>query len=169
MARVFKARDVETIIPLYKTFVRPILEYNYVIWSPYMKKHDQKIERIQVKMCNLLENMSSLSYKAKLKKARLLTLRARRIKQQLLTTFKIMNNDINLCFEDFFQENHFKKTRGNVFKLSLPKSRTKAYQNFFASAVIRHWNKLKSSEFKVRTLNGFKININKYFVRAKIW
>ena len=87
--------------------MRPILEYNSVIWSPYMKKHDQKIERIQIKMCNLLENMSSLSYKAKLKKARLLTLRARRIKQQLLITFKIMNNDMNLCFEDFFQKKTF--------------------------------------------------------------
>ena len=44
MARVFKARNVETIIPLYKTFVRPILEYNSVIWSAYMKSMARKLK-----------------------------------------------------------------------------------------------------------------------------
>ena len=120
-------------------------------------------------MCKLLDNMRSLSYKEKLKKTNLLSLRARRIKHQLLTIFKIMNNDINLSFDDFFQQNNFNKARGNIFKLSLPKSRTKVYQNFFTCAIIKHWNNLKSSEIKVRSSNSFKSSINKYFIRAKIW
>ena len=134
-----------------------------------MKKHEHKIERIQIKMCKLLDNMRSLSYKEKLKKINLLSLRARRIKHQLLTIFKIMNNDINLSFDDFFQQNNFNKTRGNIFKLTLPKIRTKTYQNFFTCAIIKHWNNLKSSEIKVRSSNSFKYSINKYFIRAKIW
>ena len=35
IARVFKSKNIETMIPLYKTFVRPFLEYNSLIWSPY--------------------------------------------------------------------------------------------------------------------------------------
>ena len=35
MAHVFKNRNTQTLLPLYKTFVRPILQYNSVIWSPY--------------------------------------------------------------------------------------------------------------------------------------
>ena len=169
IGRVFKTRNMDTIIPLYKTFVRPILEYNSVIWSPYMEKYDHQIERIQMRMFKLMNNVRSLSYKEKLKKANLLTLRARRIKHQLMIAFKIKNNDMDLCFDDFFEENHFKKTRGNVLKLSLQKSRTKKYQNFFTCAIVKHWNKLKSSEIKVRTSNAFKASIRKYFVRAKIW
>lgn len=34
IAKVFTSRNPVTIIPLYKTFVRPHLEYNSIIWSP---------------------------------------------------------------------------------------------------------------------------------------
>ena len=54
IVRLFKDRSPDTIIPLYKTFVRPLLKYNYIIWSSHLKKHDQKIEKIQIKMCKYL-------------------------------------------------------------------------------------------------------------------
>ena len=168
ITRVFKDRNFDTIVPLYKTFVRPLLEYNSIIWSPYLKQHDQKIESVQMKMCKLLVRLSSLSYKEKLKKVKLLTLRARRIKHQLMTVYKIMNHDIDLCFDDYFQKSHFKKTRGNVFKLSIPKSRTNIYKNFFSCSIIKHWNSFKSSEILVRSPKLFNTNINKYFTRSKI-
>ena len=38
IARVFKTRNMDTIIPLYKAFVRPLLKYSCVIRSLYMKK-----------------------------------------------------------------------------------------------------------------------------------
>ena len=60
IARIFKARNVETIVPLYKTFACPMLEYNSLIWSPYMRKHKHKIKRIEIKMYKLLHNMRSV-------------------------------------------------------------------------------------------------------------
>ena len=86
-----------------------------------------------------------------------------------MTAFKIMNNDIDLCFHDFFEINHFKKTRGNVFKLSIPRSKTNLYKNFFTCAIVKHWNMFKSSEINVRSSKIFENNIEKYFTRAKIW
>ena len=38
ITKVFSSKDPQVIISLYKTFVRPHLEYNSIIWSPYTKK-----------------------------------------------------------------------------------------------------------------------------------
>ena len=137
-----------TVISLYKTLVRPLLEYNSIIWSSYSREYNDKIENIQMKMLRYVETrpIRSLSYQEKLKRNKLLTLSARRIKHQLLFLFKLKNNRVNLPFDDFFQINPSKKTRGNVHKLYIPKTKTKLYQNFFSSSVIKHWNKLKSKE-----------------------
>ena len=67
----------------------------------------------------------------------------------------------------FFEENHFKETRGSVLKLSLQKSGTKKYQNVFTCAIVKHWNKLKSSEIKVRTSNALKASTKKIFPEVK--
>ena len=85
IAKVFSSRSPQTIIPLYKTFVRPHLEYNSIIWSPHTKKCEKIIEKVQKRMCNIIYGARSSNYQGKLKKANLLTLRARRIKDQLVS------------------------------------------------------------------------------------
>ena len=51
IAHVFKHRNLKTVVPLYKSLVRPLLEYSSVVWSPYTctKKYIQKLESIQEK------------------------------------------------------------------------------------------------------------------------
>ena len=61
ISRIFKNRNSETIIPLYKSVVRPHLEYNSLIWSPWTKTYSCKLERLQRKMCNLIKGNHSLS------------------------------------------------------------------------------------------------------------
>ena len=168
IARVFKQRDLKTIVPLYKSFVRPFLEFNSVIWSPYLKVQVQKLERIQEKMCNLMISNRRLSYEEKLKKCKLHSLLARRIKQQLTIMFKMKFNLIDLCFEDFFLENNYRKTRGNIFKLKIPKSKTKHRLNYFTCSIVKHWNQLKSSDINVCTVASFKKNVDKYLRNKKI-
>lgn len=169
ITRVFKQKNPQTIIPLYKSFVRPFLEYNSIIWSPYSKTYIQKVERLQEKMCNLLGNLRSLPYKEKLIKLKLQSLRARRIKHQLAFMFKMKHELIDLRFDSFFLENKYKKTRGNVFKLVIPKSKTVHRKHFFTNSIIKHWNLLKSTDINVRTIRQFKINVDNYFKRSDIW
>ena len=169
IARVFKQRNSKTIIPLYTSYVRPLLENNSIIWSPYTKLYVQKIERIQEKMCNLIGDLRSLTYQEKLRKLKLQSLRARRIKHQLIFMYKMKYKFIDLCFDDFFQENNFKKTRGNAFKLKFPISKTKFRKNFFACSIIKHWNVLKTSDINVRNTHLFKKKVDNYLNIAKIW
>ena len=169
ISHVFKYKDSKVWIPLYKAFVRPYLEYNSVIWSPNTKKYDDKIEKIQMKMLRLMSCFKKLSYQEKLKETKLLSLHARRIQHQLLIMYKMKNKLIDLRFEDFFRKHTYSKTRGNIFKLMFPKSRSKAHQNFFTNACVKHWNRLMTSELNVRTCGLFKKKILDYFNRENIW
>jgi hypothetical protein len=169
IARIFKNKTVQTIVPLYRTFVRPFLEYNSIVWSPYTKKNELKIEKIQKKALKLIYELRHLTYQEQLKRTKLMSLRARRIRHQLIVVFKMKNRTIDLSFEDFFQKCINNKTRGNIFKLRLPKTKTKMRQSFFANSVIKYWNLLKSSEINARTNTSFTKNIKTFFMREKIW
>jgi hypothetical protein len=48
--RSFDHMDKDMFLVLYKSIVRPLLEYCTPVWSPYLKKDVRKIESIQEKV-----------------------------------------------------------------------------------------------------------------------
>ena len=48
ICKSFECRDSDVMVKLYKTLVRPILEYNNVIWGPSYTLDNQKLEREQL-------------------------------------------------------------------------------------------------------------------------
>ena len=75
---------------------------------------------------------------------------------------------MDLDFEDFFLKNKYNTTRGNAFKLVIPKSKTSIRHHFFTCSVIKHWNLLKSTDINVRTIRLFKNNVARSIAREKI-
>ena len=49
ICKSFECKDSDIIVKLYTTLVRPIVEYNNVLWGPSYILDNQKIERIQRK------------------------------------------------------------------------------------------------------------------------
>ena len=47
ISRNFEFKSKEIVLPLYKSLVRPHLEYCAQFWNPYCRKDIDKIERIQ--------------------------------------------------------------------------------------------------------------------------
>ena len=136
---------------------------------PVYHSERQKIERIQKKMCKLIYDLRSLTYQEKLKKLKLLTLRTRRIQHQLTLVFKMKNKIIDLPFDDFFRKSSYNRTRGNVLKLMIPKSKTKCRKNFFTCSIVKFWNLLKSSDINCKTIHSFKVKTKKFFLKEEIW
>jgi len=65
--RNFIDRSKETIISLYKSLVRPNLEYCCQIWSPYYKKDIKLIEGVQRRATKLVTGMKELNYNESLR------------------------------------------------------------------------------------------------------
>ena len=45
--RFYKNADTQTLLQLYKTFIRPELEYCSIVWDPYLAKDIEVLEKVQ--------------------------------------------------------------------------------------------------------------------------
>ena len=104
MKRTFTHMDSDIFLRLYKTMVRPHLEYANVIWSPHLIRLSQDLERVQRRATRLVPDCSDLSYDQRLRFLKLYSLKYRRYRGDLIQMFKILNriDDVDpeffLCF-----------------------------------------------------------------------
>ena len=68
--RSFEYLDKDMFLPLYKSLIRPTLEYGSCVWSPYLKKDIKRIEDIQRRATRLVPSVSHLPYEQRLKEFR---------------------------------------------------------------------------------------------------
>ena len=66
-------------------YVRPLLEYNSVVWSPYYKHDIEAIERVQRKFSKRLPGLKEFTYKERLKFLGWPTLELRRLYTDLIS------------------------------------------------------------------------------------
>jgi len=72
----------------YQGFIRPHVEYAIQAWCPYLKGDIEHLEKVQRRATKLIRGYSKL-YKQRLGKLNLATLRTRRLRGDLIETYKI--------------------------------------------------------------------------------
>ena len=82
---------------LYKSLVRPHLEYGAAIWSPYWHYDIDKLEANQ-RRATRIETLRGCSYEERLRKLNLPTLKSRRRRGDLIQIFKIVKGKDNVNF-----------------------------------------------------------------------
>ena len=73
---------------LYIAFVRPHLEYVQSVWSPYLRKYINAIEKIQMRATKYVDGFDQLTYTERLKQLDLPTLVHRRKRGDMIEMFK---------------------------------------------------------------------------------
>ena len=101
--RTYDDKSKDNILHLYKSLVRPHLEYCVQAWRPYLQKDIDNIEKVQRRATKMIYGFSQL-YDERLTRSNLMTLELRRLRADLLEVFKIMHNLEGLNKEDFFYE-----------------------------------------------------------------
>ena len=107
----FHFTDNHMFVNLYKSLVRPIIEYGNIIWGPYFTVDQQNIEKVQRRATRILTNLHDNSYSERLHILGLLTLKYRRLRGDMILLYQLVNNDIGMDFGDFFYHllSHFNK------------------------------------------------------------
>ena len=88
--RCFASRDVNLLVRAFIVYVRPILEYNSVIWSPFLKKEVSQIEKVKRRFTKRLRGLSNVRYTERLSRLGLPTLELRRLQLDLIFRYKIV-------------------------------------------------------------------------------
>ena len=89
-------KEKELIIPLYKTIVRPHLEYCIQAWRPYRNKDIDILERVQRRVTKMVQKPRNISYEMRLKECGLTTLETRKLRGDQREVFKILNGYENI-------------------------------------------------------------------------
>ena len=85
---VFKSPEVLT-KQLYKSLVRPHLEYCVSAWSPHYVKDRERLERVQHRFTQMVPGLQGLDYGGRLERLKLMTLEERRNRSDLVELFKM--------------------------------------------------------------------------------
>lgn len=103
--RNFKSRDVAFMVLVWKTYVRPIVEYASVVWNPVSLAQSMDLERVQRRFTKLIWAVRNLPYQDRLKNLGLETLHRRRLIADLVMTFLILHGSCDLDVGEFFTLN----------------------------------------------------------------
>ena len=100
-------------LPLYKSLVRPHLEYAVQFWSPDLRRDIDKLERVQRKATKMIPEIRNPSHQQRLKELELISLVQRRLRGQLIEVFKYLNRFNNISPIDLFDYDFNDRTRNN--------------------------------------------------------
>ena len=169
LKHTFKHMTKDIFKLLFKSLVRPHLEYASVVWSPHLKKHMDAIERVQRRATKLVKEIKHLSYNERLRALDLPTLKFRRERADLIETYNILTHKhiINLhcrCHlcpnKQMFQKSLSTTTRGHSMKLQQQKAAGNRY-HFLATRVVNNWNNLTETIVTQPTIQKFKTELHK--------
>ena len=163
LKRSFKNRSAPSFTLLYKTLVRPHLEYCAPIWSPHLAKDIDVLEKVQRRATKLIPSISTLSYEGRLQELDLHSLFCRRQRGDLIEVFKILNSYYQIDPKDIFTLQQDSVTRGHPMKLFKQRICRSIGQHFFNFRIIQQWNDLSDEVVLAKTVSSFKHSLDQYW------
>ena len=159
--RTFSCKNKSIMIQLYKSLVRPHLDYCCQAWRPHLQKDINLLERVQKRATRMIEECKGMNCEDRLKKVRLTTLETRRIRADLLEVYKIVNKLEGIDEEYLFERRLGKQndgcvTRENSCKFFKNRFRLDTGKYSFANRVVDEWNQLPDSVIQATSVNAFK-------------
>ena len=158
--RQFSSRKKETILTLYKALVRLHLEYAVQFWAPSLRKDIERLESVQARATKLISDIRGIGYERRLEQLNLFSLEARRLRGQLIETFKIIKGINKIDFRTLFSMSS-NQTRSNGWKLDLCRFNTNQCGNFMTFKIPATWNKLPVEVVNSETVSEFKQKLDK--------
>ena len=89
--KTFQYMDQSIFRYIFKGLVRPHLEYAAPVWSPHHIKYKELIENVQRRATKMVPGLSELSYPERLRKLNIPTLAYRRVRGDMIQTYKMLN------------------------------------------------------------------------------
>ena len=153
--RIFQYRNRKVVLQLYNSLVRPLLEYAVQFWSPTLRADVERLERVQARATKLVPEIRYKGYARRLEDLDLFTLEQRRMRGQLIETFKIIRG-----FSQVDPNNYFvmcdNPTRNHGWKVVPPRFHTAPKENFMLVKICGLWNRLPANVVNSPNVDTFK-------------
>jgi hypothetical protein len=150
--------------------VIPILEYCSVVWNPIYVKDINLIESVQrryTRRAQLKCGFKKENYHMRLKRWKIPTLEMRRLKSDIIVTYKILYGFMDLDRDAFFRVN-LTDTEINIYPIPIKSCLMNNTQtNTLADRVYKIWNTLPLVLKNTNTVESFKRRMKVYDLTDK--
>ena len=161
---VFQCRNVDTMMTLYKSMVRPLLEYCCPLWSPSKVSDIQSLESVQRNFTCKIAGFESLNYWERLSQLKLMSLQRRRERFCIIYMWKILNcnapNDISVNW------NHSPRLgfKAVVPRMSRNRKISSILEASFSVSGARLWNTLPKPINSETVFHSFKRQLDDHLL-----
>jgi len=155
--RNISIRSAECMLMLYKTLIRPTLDYCIPVWRPHSKKDILTLEKVQKRFTKIIDGCKGKSYNLRLEKLGISSLEERHERADMIQVFKILNDDKKIYPENFLKLSD-RLGRKNSLKLFKRRSNLDISKYSFTSRVVECWNSLPDAAVLSADVNAFKVN-----------
>ena len=164
MRRLKYYLDKKSLETIYKSFIRPLLEYADVIWDNCTQQNKNELELIQLEAARISTGATKLVSVANLYiETGWETLDARRNKHKLVLFYKMFNDLTPPYLSSLVPplvQNASRYNLRNSNDTQTIASRTTLLYNSFLPSSIRDWNRLNHDIRNAGTLDAFKLKLN---------
>ena len=173
LSRAVTYRDKETFIRLYTVYVRPHLEYAVQSWSPWTVGDKEVLEQVQRRAVKMVSNLRGQTYEERLAELGMVTLETRRLRGDMIQTFRIMSGIDQVNPDTWFTPSNqlvregASKTRSvtGLYRIQEGWASSEIRRNFFSMRVTRPWNNIPDQVKSASSVNGFKNNYDEWVSR----
>ena len=140
---------------MYKSIVRPVIEYGASVYNPILQKDINQIESIQRRATKMVLGFENLEYEDRLRRLKIPTLKYRRARGDLIQVYKYLHK-INIAPAGMLPLHEGSVTRGHSLKLAKNWCRTALRAHAFSQRVVNLWNNLSEETVTASSVNSFK-------------
>ena len=154
--RCFITRTPSFLSNMFKTYVRPHMEYAVEVWSPSYIGDIKQMERVQNRMTKLLRHGNMMTPEERNEVLGLSTHEERRRRGDMIATFKNIDNP------SLFTLRNNDRTRGNAKTIVTREYKHDIKRHSFNHRIVANWNSLPNFVVNSTSINSFKTNYDKY-------
>lgn len=164
LSRVITNKSKDIMVPLYKSLVRPVLEYGNSVWSPSLRRQIDHLEGVQRRFTKRIVGTNNMSYEERLAFLKLPSLEYRRVRGDLIETYKMVHDMYDsTTISSLIKIQGERVTRGHNYKLIKTRTNTQKFHHFFTNRITNLWNNLPNEAVNAKSLNAFKNYIDKLY------
>ena len=152
-------RDKSFLLNIYRSIIRPQLEYGSPLWNVGYMCDIRQLERVQKRWTKAIVGMENLPYHERLRQLDLFSFRGRLLRADLILVWKIFNGKCGIKPDDLFVPVGDSQTRGHPLKIFVPRCNLDIRLRFFSLRTIRTWNSLSRSTVMSSSLSSFKASL----------
>jgi len=180
LLRSFEIRDRQFLVQLFRVYVLPIVMYASEVWSPYLLKDIDGIEKVQRWWTKRIPGLHCMSYIDRLNLLGLESLELLRLKADLLFAYKVCNGLVTISNSSSFLPRvgdlacgRLASNRGHAHKLIKLPARLGCRRYFFTCRIFQVWNALQPNVANACSLEVFRAKLsmdgNVVFTNSHCW